>query len=183
MQRGSRGLFPLLASWTLPRALGASDVLPLASAPSQERPYLTPPDSELTGVPLTASTQPLHVFTPRQVDTVGVFTPFLCEPDLLHQEPVIKDLIARLFSGLFFREKQPELLISLALPMPPQFRVAGSIPDQGANIPPASWPNTQNRSNVMTNSIKTKNGPYKKHGFKKKVSTIGREEVILLQII
>lgn len=149
----------MLSSWTLPRGLGASDVLPLAPAPSQERPYLTPPDSELAGVPLTASTQPLHVFTPRQVDTVEVLTPFLCEPDLLHQEPVIKDLIARLFSGLLFREKQPELLISLALPMPPQFRVASSIPDQGAYIPPASWPNTQNRSNVMTNSIKTENGP------------------------
>ena len=34
---------------------------------------------------------------------------------------------------------------------------AGSIPGQGAEIPHASWPKTQNinRSNIVTNSIKT----------------------------
>ena len=29
-----------------------------------------------------------------------MFTPFVDEPELLHQEPVIKDLTARLVSGL-----------------------------------------------------------------------------------
>lgn len=119
---GARGQFPLLSSWAPPRGLGAGHVLPLAPAPSQEQPCLTPPDPELTGVTLMASTQPHHVCTSRQVDTVGMFTPFLDEPELLHQEPVIKDLTARLVSGLSFREKQPELLISLALPMRPQCR-------------------------------------------------------------
>ena len=119
---GAGGLFPLLSSWALPRGLGASYVLPLAPAPSREQPCLTPPNSELTGVTLMASAQPHRVFTPRHVDTVGVFTPFLYEPELLHQEPVIRDLTAHLFSGLSFREKQPEFLISLALPMPPQCR-------------------------------------------------------------
>lgn len=114
---GAGGLFPLLLSWALP-----CNVLPLAPAPSRERPCLTSPDSELAGVTLMASAQPRRVFTPWHVDTVGVFTPFLYEPELLHQEPVIRDLTARLFSGLSFREKQPEFLISLALPTPPQHR-------------------------------------------------------------
>lgn len=119
---GAWGRFPLLSSWAPPRGLGASHVLPLAPAPSQEQLCLTPPDPELTGVTLMASTQPHHICTSRQVDTGGVFAPFLDEPELLHQEPVIKDLTAHLFSGLSFREKQPELLISLALPTPPQCR-------------------------------------------------------------
>ena len=48
---------------------------------------------------------------------------------------------------------------------------AGSIPDGGAKIPHASRPkNIKNRSNIVTNSIKTlkKNGPSQKNLKKEK---------------
>lgn len=109
-----------------------------------------------------------------------VFTPFLYEPELLHQEPVIRDLTARLFSGLSFREKQPEFLISLALPYAsPTQRVLVQSHNQGANIPPASWPNTRNISNVITNSIKAKNGLYEKYGCEKGIHSLGGKKVKL----
>ena len=38
---------------------------------------------------------------------------------------------------------------------PSNARGAGSIPGQGAKIPHASWPESQNRSSIVTNSIKT----------------------------
>ena len=45
----------------------------------------------------------------------------------------------------------------------------GSIPGQGAKIPHASWPKNQNRSNIVTNSIKTlKMVHIKKKNLKKK---------------
>ena len=31
----------------------------------------------------------------------------------------------------------------------------GSIPSQGTKIPHASWPKTQNRGNIVTDSVKT----------------------------
>ena len=43
--------------------------------------------------------------------------------------------------------------------------VAGLIPGWEAKIPHASWP--ENKGNVVTNSIKTLNGPRKKKYFKK----------------
>ena len=38
---------------------------------------------------------------------------------------------------------------------PSNARGAGSIPDRGAKTPHASWPKNQNRSNIVTNLIKT----------------------------
>ena len=52
-----------------------------------------------------------------------------------------------------------------------------AIPGQGAKIPHPSWPkkkkrNINNRSNIVTNSIKTlKNGPHQRKSFFKKVSS------------
>ena len=53
---------------------------------------------------------------------------------------------------------------------PPNERDVGSIPDQGAKIPHASQPKTktENRSNIVTNSIKTlKTSPPQKNILKK----------------
>ena len=48
----------------------------------------------------------------------------------------------------------------------------GSIPGQGAEIPHGMWPkkqNTNNRRNISTNSIKTKNGSHKKKSLQKRL--------------